>query len=174
MTPSVRLATDADLAALDALMRRAIAQLQSEHRATGQVDAGAGLLGLDRQLVADGRYFVAELDGAIAGCGGWTARATPPGVHTSGHSARLLDPAREPARLRALFTDPGFVRRGVGRAIIGACEAAARAAGFARVELVATLAGLPLYRSCGFIAHERLTEMSGGVPVPLVRMEKPL
>ena len=174
MTPAVRLATEADLAALDALMRRAIAQLQSEHNATGQVDAGAGLLGLDRQLVADRQYFVAEFDGDIAGCGGWSARATRYGVHDSGHSARLLDPSTEPARLRALFTDPGHVRRGVGRAIIAACETSARAAGFTRVELVATLVGLPLYRSCGYVAQERFTDLSGGVPVPLIRMEKPL
>lgn len=174
MTPAVRLATDADLPALDMLMQRAIAQLQSEHRATGQVDAGAGLLGLDRQLVADGHYFVAEFDGELAGCGGWTPRATQYGDHNSGHSARLLDPATEPARLRALFTDPAHVRRGVGRAIIAACETSARVAGFARVELVATLVGLPLYRSCGYAAQERFTDMSGGVPVPLVRMEKAL
>jgi len=71
-----------------------------------------------------------------------------------------------------MYTHPDFTRRGVGRAILAACEAAARAAGFSHAELMATLAGVPLYRAAGFAAIEDVTDSNGAVPVPLVRMGK--
>jgi GNAT superfamily N-acetyltransferase len=91
-----------------------------------------------------------------------------------GRSAALLDPARDPARIRAMYTHPRHVRKGVGRLILALCEGAARAAGFTRVELMSTLAGEPLYRACGYDAIERTSDPRGGAPVPLVRMAKAL
>ena len=132
-------------------------------------------MGLDTQLVRDGTYLVAEVDGVAAGCGGWSARATLyGGDHSAGRDARLLDPATEAARVRAMYTDPAFARQGVGRAVIAACEAAARAAGFARVELMATLSGAALYRTVGYVAVEEVVDMVDGVGVPLIRMGKAL
>jgi GNAT superfamily N-acetyltransferase len=133
-------------------------------------------MGLDTQLIADGTYFVVERDGAIAGCGGWSRRATLfGGDQTAGREVRLLDPASEPARVRAMYTHPLFVRRGVGREILAACEHAARADGFTRVELAATLAGVPLYHACGYLELEPFeAETPSGVRVPLVRMGKTL
>jgi GNAT superfamily N-acetyltransferase len=132
-------------------------------------------MGLDTQLVDDGTYFVVEQDGAVAGCGGWSRRATLYGGDRSpGRDAALLDPARDAARVRAMYTHPAFARRGVGRLILSLCEAAARAEGFMRVELVATLAGEPLYRACGYQATERFVDDRGGSAVPLVRMSKAL
>jgi len=88
---------------------------------------------------------------------------------------RQLDPATEPARIRAMYTDPAYVRRGVGRLVLSTCEAAARAAGFARAELMATLSGEPLYRACGYTQIERVSSMAdAGEPVPGVRMGKDL
>jgi GNAT superfamily N-acetyltransferase len=111
----------------------------------------------------------------LAGSGGWSHRATLyGGDHSAGRDVRLLDPASEPARVRAMYTDPAFVRRGVGRAVLEACQAAARAAGFARVELMATLSGQPLYAAAGFAPIETIFDSNGGVPVPLVRMGKAL
>jgi GNAT superfamily N-acetyltransferase len=171
----LRLATDADLPALRAVMARAIAELQVGFLTPDQVASSAAVMGLDTRLVADGTYFIAEIDGAIAGCGGWSRRATLyGGDHSAGRDARLLDPATEPARVRAMYTDPAFVRRGVGRAVLNACEAAAAAAGFSRVELMATLAGQPLYHAAGYTPIEAIEDASGGVPVPLVRMGKTL
>jgi GNAT superfamily N-acetyltransferase len=91
-----------------------------------------------------------------------------------GRDAALLDPATEPARVRAMYTHPAFVRRGVGRLILALCEDASGGQGFARAELVATLAGEPLYTACGYHAVERFTDERGGVAVPLVRMTKDL
>jgi GNAT superfamily N-acetyltransferase len=130
---------------------------------------------LDIQLIDDGTYFVVEQDGAIAGCGGWSRRATLYGGDRSpGRDAALLDPAKDAARVRAMYTRPACVRRGVGRLILALCEDAARAEGFVRAELVATLAGEPLYLACGYRAVECFTDERGGVAVPLVRMGKDL
>jgi GNAT superfamily N-acetyltransferase len=132
-------------------------------------------MGLDTQLVDDGTYFVVEAKGDIAGCGGWSRRATLYGGDQSpGRDAALLDPAVEPARVRAMYTHPRHTRRGVGRLILSLCEAAARQEGFRAVELMATLAGEPLYRACGYQPIEPVTDDRGGAAVPLLRMRKVL
>lgn len=175
MTLSLRLATEADLPQLRAMMARAIAELQTAFLAPAEVEASKAMMGLDTQLIADGCYFRAEIDGQLAGSGGWSRRATLyGGDHSAGRDARLLDPATEPARVRAMYTHPEFARRGVGRAILDACQDAARAAGFARVELMATLSGVPLYTVAGFVPIERVLDTNGGTPVPLIRMGKVL
>jgi GNAT superfamily N-acetyltransferase len=172
---ALRLATEADLPALRAMMARAIAELQTGFLSPEQVEASKAVMGLDTQLIADGCYFLAEIDGQLAGSGGWSRRATLyGGDHSAGRDARLLDPASEPARVRAMYTDPAHVRRGVGKAVLTACETAARAAGFTRVELMATLAGEPLYAAAGFAPIERIEDSNGGAPVPLIRMGKAL
>ena len=96
------------------------------------------------------------------------------GDQTPGRSAALLDPANDAARIRAMYTDPGFTRRGVGRRVLALCEEAARTAGFWRAEMMATMAGEPLYRACGYQPVERFVEDRGGVAVPLVLMGKAL
>ncbi|MEJ0069930.1 MAG: GNAT family N-acetyltransferase [Pseudomonadota bacterium] len=114
-------------------------------------------MGLDTQLIADRSYFVVESAGAAIGCGGWSRRATLyGGDHTAGRDAALLDPVRDAARVRAMYVHPEQARRGVGRLILSRCEQAAAASGFARVELMATLAGEPLYRACGYSEIERI------------------
>lgn len=168
-----RVAQRADLDALRALMERAIAELQRGFLDPAQIAASRAIMGLDTQLVDDGTYFVVEREGALAGCGGWSWRATLYGGDaTPGRSPARLDPARDAARVRAMYTDPAHARQGVGRLILDLCERAAREAGYTRVELMATLAGEPLYGACGYTAIERLTDARGGVAVPLVRMGK--
>jgi GNAT superfamily N-acetyltransferase len=172
---SLRLATMADLPALRTMMARAIAELQSDFLSPDQVEASKAVMGLDTQLIVDGGYFLAEINGALAGSGGWSRRATLyGGDHSAGRDARLLDPTIEPARIRAMYTHPDFTRRGVGRAVLGACEDAARDAGFVKAELMATLSGLPLYTAAGFSPIERIEDSNGGAAVPLVRMGKAL
>ena len=172
-----RLATDADLDQLNALMGRAIAQLQGDFLSPQEIDASQHVMGLDTQLVRDGTYFLVEADGMIAGCGGWSWRSTLYGGDTSivAREPYALDPAIDAARIRAMYTDPQFARRGVGRQILGACEEAARDAGFKKAEMMATLAGAALYRVCGYheIEHIR-TEPIAGVVVPMIRMGKSL
>jgi GNAT superfamily N-acetyltransferase len=175
MTLQHRLATRDDLAALAELMNAAIAELQKPFLTGAQIASSRTIMGLDTQLIDDGTYFVVAHDGVLAGCGGWSRRATLYGGDRSpGRDAALLDPARDPARVRAMYTHPGFTRRGVGRLILSLCEDAARAEGFVRVELMATLAGMPLYRACGYAPVEEVTDDRGGVAVPLVRMRKEL
>ncbi len=130
-------------------------------------------MGLDTQLIDDGTYFMIEADGELAGCGGWSRRATLyGGDQTPGRSANLLDPAKDAARIRAMYTHPNHARKGMGRFIISLCEAAAKAEGFTKMELVATLSGEPLYRACGYESYEKIVDDRGGAGVPLLRMSK--
>jgi GNAT superfamily N-acetyltransferase len=168
-----RLAGPQDIPALEAVMNAAIAELQKGFLTPAQIAASRTIMGLDRQLVADGTYFVVEADGAIAGCGGWSRRATLyGGDHTPGRDPELLDPAKDAARVRAMYTHPDFARRGVGRLILDLCEAAAKAEGFKRLELMGTMSGRPLYESYGFAPIEDILDARGGEPVPLTRMGK--
>ena len=130
-------------------------------------------MGLDTQLIEDGTYFIIENDGEIIGCGGWSKRATLYGNDKSpGRDAALLDPAVDAARVRAMYTHPSHTRKGVGRLILNLCETAARNAGFKTVELMSTMAGVPLYHACGYEDIENINEPSGGIAVPLIRMRK--
>ena len=130
---------------LQRLMAAAIRELLPQFLSPEKVEASFAVMGVDSQLIADGTYFVITLDGAIAGCGGWSRRATLfGGNHTQGRDARLLDPKTEAARVRAMYTSPDFARRGVGRRILELCETAARAEGFTKTELGATMGGAAL------------------------------
>ena len=170
-----RLAKQEDLPVLEALMHAAISELQRPFLTDAQIDASRTIMGLDSQLIEDGTYFVILEDGVIVGCGGWSRRATFYGGDASpGRDAALLDPASDAARVRAMYTRPGYTRRGVGRLILDLCEYAARLEGFTRAELMATMAGEPLYRACGYLPVEPLFDDRGGEAVPLLRMRKDL
>ena len=171
-----RLATPEDMPALQRLMTAAIRELLPQFLTPEKVEASFAVMGVDSQLIEDGTYFILEDEGVMAGCGGWSRRATLFGHnHTAGRDARLLDPATEAARIRAMYTAPAFVRRGVGRQILDLCEAAARKEGFLRAELGATAGGEPLYRACGYRELERMdVPTPGGVTVPITRMGKAL
>jgi len=172
-----RIATEDDLPRLHALMTRAIEQLQHGFLSPEQVRASHKVMGLDSQLVKDRTYFLVEEDGEIAGCGGWSFRATLYGGDDSvvAREPARLDPASDAAKVRAMYTNPDFTRRGIGRMVLGLCEGAARHAGFRRVELMGTMAGVPLYTACGYVGVEEvLSAPIDGVQVPLLRMEKAL
>lgn len=173
---TLRVATMADVPVLTPLMQASIGELLKPYLDADGVAGSFEIMGLDTQLIADGTYFAVEDGAVIAGCGGWSRRATLfGGDHTAGRDAALLDPARDAARVRAMYTHPAHVRRGVGRMVLAACEDAAKREGFARVELAATLAGEPLYRACGYVEIEHFfSRTSNGVDVPLIRMGKAL
>ena len=169
-----RLATPDDVPVLKPLMNAAIRELLKPFLPPEQVAASFAVMVLDTQLITDGTYFVIECDGRIAGCGGWSRRATLfGGDHSAGRDAALLDPANDAARVRAMYTHPDFTRRGIGRLVLELCEAAAAREGFKRVELAATMAGEPLYRACGYTDIEAFeSDTPSGVKVPLIRMGK--
>ena len=173
-TLTIRSAVSGDIPALKAVMDRAIKELLPAFLPPAEVLASQEVMGLDTQLIEDGTYYVVEAGGAIAGCGGWSRRATLfGGDHSAGRDAALVDPATDPARVRAMYTSPDFTRRGVGRLILATCEAKAKAEGFSRCEMAATMAGEPLYAACGYQRIEPFeAQTSNGVKVPLVRMGK--
>jgi GNAT superfamily N-acetyltransferase len=131
---------------------------------------------VDDQLLADGTYFVVEAGAMAVACGGWSRRdRLYTGSGEDAGDARDLDPASEPARVRAMFVHPGWTRRGLGRAILAACESAAHEAGFGELTLMATLPGVPLYRAYGFRAREEVEiSLPDGVRLPCVAMDKPI
>ena len=170
-----RLAVPDDVPALTVLMDAAIAELQRGFLDEAQIESSRAIMGIDTQLIDDGTYFVVESGGELAGCGGWSRRATLYGGNQApGRDANLLDPAVDPARIRAMYTHPAHARRGVGRLVLSLCESAAAAEGFTRLSLMSTLSGEPLYTGYGFMPLERLEDSTGGAPVPIVRMEKPI
>lgn len=172
-TMTHRIAQHEDLEALKALMDTAISENQKSFLAERQIASSRMIMGLDTQLIEDGTYFVIEVDGQLAGCGGWSRRATMyGGDQTPGRSAAPLDPSKDAARIRAMYTHPHHTRKGIGRLIISLCEEAAKAEGFTKMELVATLSGEPLYRACGFEPYEEIIDDRGGAGVPLLRMRK--
>jgi predicted N-acetyltransferase YhbS len=171
----LRLAREADVPALEALIPISVRALQAPYYSPAQMDAALGsVFGVDRQLVRDGTYFVAERDGVIVGCGGWSRRRSLYGGDSGreGEDA-LLDPLRDAARVRAFFVHSAWARRGIGRSIMTACEQAVIEAGFRTVDIVATLAGEPLYASFGYAVVERYDiALAAGLLLPAVRMTK--
>ncbi|MBV8631246.1 MAG: GNAT family N-acetyltransferase [Silvibacterium sp.] len=166
-----RVASLEDVPHLQALIDRSVRELQIDDYTPAQIDeALRTYLSLDTQLIADQTYFVVENDsGDLIASGGWSKRRTLCGGDTSpdaaenpvGRDASLLDPARDAAKIRAFYVHPEWARRGIGSKILDLCENAARAAGFTRFEMGATLTGVPLYARHGYIEIERF-----GLPLP--------
>ncbi|HTR02118.1 MAG TPA: GNAT family N-acetyltransferase [Thermoanaerobaculia bacterium] len=172
---SIRRATEADVPALKELIPLSARELSRGFYSAEETESAiTHVFGPDSRLIADGTYFVAEEDGRLAGCGGWSRRRTLyGGDQMKPADDPLLDPKTEAARIRAFFVHPAFARRGVGSRILEACVEAARAAGFRRLELAATLPGVPLYAARGFVERERIdVPMPDGRRLPIVRMER--
>lgn len=177
VTFSLRNATLDDRPVLEHLIADSARGLSRPDYTEAQVEAALGAaFGVDSELIRDGTYFVAEAEGAIVGCGGWSRRRTLFGGDAqSGRSSELLDPSRDAARIRAFFVHPGWARRGIGRAILERCEAEARRHGFRAVELLATLPGHKFYRMQGYAGDERVPhELSGGIMIDFIPMRKAL
>jgi GNAT superfamily N-acetyltransferase len=177
MLPPQRLAVLDDVPAITALMQTSIRDNFPHFYDATQVESAVVHVGhLDLDLVTDGTYFVHEARGEIVACGGWSRRARQyagDGDHAG--DDRLLDPATEPARVRAMFVRGDWTRRGLGRAILDACQDAARAEGFTMLWLMATLAGEPLYRAFGFEEIGRgVVTTPDGIDLGVVEMTRPV
>jgi GNAT superfamily N-acetyltransferase len=173
---SIRPALAAEIPALEAIITASARILSQGYYTPAETEAAiAHVFGVDSELVADGTYLVAQAADGIAGCGGWSRRATLfGGDRFAGRASGLLDPARDAAKIRAFFVAPHAARRGVGAALLKACEDAAAAAGFARTELMATLPGEPFYAAHGYAGGDPVCLDCGGVPVRFVPMAKKL
>lgn len=173
----IRKATLDDRPAIRDLIAESARGLSRSDYSGRQIEAAVSTVyGVDTDLILDGTYFVAESGGALIGCGGWSRRRKLfGGDQYAGQESGELDPASEPARIRAFFVHPDHARKGVGRAILAACESAARACGFRSLELMATLPGVKLYRACGYEGDARVEyELGGGVSIEFVPMRKEL
>ena len=171
----LRVARMDDCDAIKALMHAAILELQKGFLTHEQIESSFAGMGLDTRLIEDGSYFAVWHGETLAGCGGWSYRSTLyGGNHSATRDDRLLDPATERARIRAMYTSPDFIRRGVARLVIAASEKAARDRGFKALEMAATMAGKPFYLSCGYHVESEWHDTNGAVPVPLATMVKQL
>lgn len=174
MPPPPRVARPDDIPALEAMIALSARALSRGHYDAEQIDAVTEhVFGVDSELVADGTYYVIEEGGVPIGCGGWSRRRTLFGSDRfAARDDALLDPARDAARIRAFFVHPDHARRGVGQALLAASEAAAKAAGFGALELMATLPGIAFYLRAGFVPGEQIVHDAGGVEIPFVPMRK--
>jgi GNAT superfamily N-acetyltransferase len=173
--PVLRIATIDDETAIDALMKESAAALfPRSYNEQQAASASRYVAQVDPLLLADATYFVLETGQEAVACGGWSRRdKLYTGSGDSNSDARVLDPASEPARVRAMFVRADWTRRGLGRRILGECEAAARREGFRSLALVSTLPGLPLYLAYGFQPLEKVdVAMPDGVTIACVSMEK--
>jgi GNAT superfamily N-acetyltransferase len=173
-----RLARAADTEQIAALMRASVLAIFPRFYDERQTASAARYIArLDPALIEDGTYFVHETaPGEIVACGGWSRRGKLyAGAADAPGDERLLDPRTEPARVRAMFVRADWTRRGLGRAILESCEQAARAEGFSRLALMATLPGEQLYRALGFRPTGRpMLTLPDGMQVEGVAMERPI
>jgi GNAT superfamily N-acetyltransferase len=186
----LRLAVPADIPVLRELIDASVRGLQTQDYTPAQIEGALRtVFGVDSQLIADGTYIVAEAthggmerasEGTtqsapvIVGCGGWSKRKTLYGSdHWTGREDALLDPLQDAAKIRAFFIHPGWARQGVGSMILQACEDAARAAGFTRYEMGATLTGAKLFAAKGYVAVRPISiPLVNGESLPVIHMEK--
>jgi len=176
----IRKATAADIPRLREVIEASVRGLQAGDYSPAQIEGALrSVYGVDSQLIADGTYFVAEVSGSegcarMVGCGGWSNRKTLyGGDQYAAREDSLLDPARDAAKIRAFFVHPEWARRGIGGMILAACESAATAAGFTRLEMGATLSGVPFYRAKGYVAVEhQQARLDDGESLAIVKMSK--
>jgi GNAT superfamily N-acetyltransferase len=176
----VRLAEARDIPLLRELIEASVRGLQAGDYSPAQLESALRTVyGVDTQLIADGTYFAAEAVESsqgvqLVGCGGWSKRKTLyGGDQFAGREDSLLDPANDAAKIRAFFVHPAWARRGIGGMILEACEVAAMAAGFRRLEMGATLTGVPFYREKGYVELETAdVALENGLTLPIIRMGK--
>ena len=177
---SYRHAKSSDIPAILVLMEAAILHNMAAFLSPAEIEATRASMGIDRSLIADQTYFIVEtsLEGApvMVGCGGWGRRRTLyGGDETSGRDDRLSNPATDAARIRAMYTHPDWIRRGVGSYLLHLAESAARREGFSRIELGSTIPGEPLYRAAGYKVLRRENHVSSsGAESAIIVMSKSL
>lgn len=175
MNVHLRKATKSDIPRLKQIIEASVRILQARDYSPTQIEAALNsVYGVDTQLIEDETYWVAETESEIVACGGWSKRKTLyGGDQFEAREDTLLNPAKDAAKIRAFFVHPAHARKGIGAAILKACEEAAKSAGFQRLEMGATLSGVPFYKAKGYAAVENLeVPLSSGESLPIVKMAK--
>ncbi|MGV6820744.1 MAG: GNAT family N-acetyltransferase [Parvularcula sp.] len=173
---TLKTATSQDIPIIEQIMAASMAEILPQFLDPKQVERSSECMGVDRLLVEDGTYFLVYDGDEPVACGGWSRRRTLfGGSHTINRDDTPADPASEPAKIRAMYTHPDHVRRGIGRLLMERCEADARAEGFTAMEMGSTAPGVPLYEACGYRIVEDVSNISeDGTRVPVYRMRKEL
>ena len=169
-----RIATYEDIPTIEVLMELSINQLLGPLLSAEQLEASFDSMGLDDQLIKDGTYFMVFCDEVFVGCGGWSNRETLfGGNHTPNRDDNFLNPLKDSARIRAMYTHPDWSRQGIGSLVMHLGENAAKELGFKKCELMATQSGKLLYATQGYESIEDiLYQTETGKTVPMIRMEK--
>ena len=161
-TITLRRARPSDLGAVERLLKRSYMRLlRADYPPSVMVTALPLIVRARPELLASGRYFLAEAeDGALLGAGGWSA-ASPLGdvaVADMGH-------------LRHVAVDPDSVRQGVGRAIMGEVISDALRHGVKWLDCMSTRTAVPFYQALGFrFMHDAEVGLRPGIVFPAVRM----
>jgi GNAT superfamily N-acetyltransferase len=175
-----RVAKEADIEAIKGLMRASITENMKAFLSASEIEAAKETMGVDKTLIEDGTYFLIEVlledERVLVGCGGWGKRKTLyGGDHTVGRDDSFSDPSLDAARIRAMYTHPNWIRRGIGTLLLDLGENAARQAGFKTIELGSTVPGEPLYLARGYVEVERKVEQgANGSDNTVIKMVKPL
>ena len=174
---NIHKATLEDRSRIQQLIAESARGLSREHYDDAQIEAAiANMFGVDTDLIEDGTYFVAEIEGELAGCGGWSRRRTLfGGDQYATRDRSYIDPATDPARIRAFFVHPAHARKGVAQAILARCESEAAAHGFRAMELLSTLPGIKFYKACGYAEQGRIDlDLTDNIKLGCVPMRKEL
>jgi GNAT superfamily N-acetyltransferase len=179
---AIRCAVSADVPILRELINASVRRLQSSDYSPAQIDAALRtVFGVDSQLIDDGTYLVVQTvpsysndHPAIVACGGWSKRKTLyGGDRWRDRQDDMLNPETDAAKIRAFFIHPDWARQGIGTLLLDACESAARAAGFTRFEMGATLTGAKLFEKRGYAPVEHLNvPLEGEITLLIVHMVK--
>lgn len=173
---SLRHASLDDIPNIEALMKLSMGQIGPRFYTPDQAKGAAQYLTIpDPTIISDGTYFVVESEGKLVGCGGWSKRKKlfTGSLDQEDLSGEFLDPEIDAAKVRAMFVHPDAARQGIGELIFRACEEEAKLAGFTRIELMATLPGVPFYLRMGCEEIEPVdVTLPDGSLLPCIRMQK--
>ena len=160
--PILRPFVTADLDATVAMQCRAVDVLGRTHYSdqdTALLLAAMREPGYPADLFANDLWLAVDAAGAILGSAGWGRVVGDDGV------------AR--GRIRKVFVEPGVAGRGLGRVLVEAAEARARAAGLDAFVVRANLNAVAFYERLGYRATGPGGMTVGGREVAMTMMEKP-
>ena len=165
-----------DISAIEKLMNLSISKVLGKLTDKKELEASYESMGLDTKLIEDNSYFLIFEADKLIGSGGYSIRKTLfGGNHTPNRSDDLLVPGKEPSKIRAMYTHPDWIRKGVGSMILELSENESKKLGFNKAELMATISGILLYQDRGYQVDKEIEyESRAGNKVKMYRMFKNL